>query len=282
MMRTWGVCVPLALPEGMGSRGGASLRADFPLQWLLFHPFGLLSQGAKDRLLLQSLPHTTFFFILLIVGFPPCLPRLLQSLPHTTLFPILLIVGLRPGRPPLSRHRSRTKELALEGLVSHSCLPGTEDGRRREEFVASSVTPPHELLLPTPDCGVPPVPAPASSVSPPHDALLPTPDCGVTIGQASALEWSLISWNVSGLSDERLERVAHLPFSVCALQETHLTEVSLAARQARFRAEGFSLHHGPVNKVGIRRSRTTTCFTLTGKRGVGVVCSLLRRQRGFL
>ena len=33
------------------------------------------------------------------------------------------------------------------------------------------------------------------------------------------------------------------------------------------------MHHGPVNKVGIRRSRTNTCFTLTGKRGVGFVCS---------
>ena len=52
-------------------------------------------------------PTRPSFFLLLIVGFPltPSL-RLLQSSPHTTFFPLLLIVGFRSGRPMWEEHGS--------------------------------------------------------------------------------------------------------------------------------------------------------------------------------
>ena len=43
-------------------------------------------------------------------------------------------------------------------------LPAKKRNRqKKKEVVASSVSPPHDVLLPTPDCGVPPVAAPTSS-----------------------------------------------------------------------------------------------------------------------
>ena len=43
--------------------------------------------------------------------------------------------------------------------------------------------------------------------------------------------WRLLSWNVTGLSEARVERLSELPFDVAALQETHLSGFQLGQRR---------------------------------------------------
>ena len=76
--------------------------------------------------------------------------------------------------------------------------------------------------------------------------------------------WIISSWNVTGLSEIRLERLSELRFHVAALQETHLSSFHHGQRRLTAKRLGLQLLHGRV-----AASDPQTCGGPVKSRGVG-------------
>lgn len=76
---------------------------------------------------------------------------------------------------------------------------------------------------------------------------------GSAVGCLPVGEWKVVSWNVSGLSVPRLEKITGLGGDLWALQETHLPEIELAQRKKNAARFNWRLVHGkpaPVSTSG--------------------------------
>ena len=66
-------------------------------------------------------------------------------------------------------------------------------------------------------------------------------------------EWKIISWNVSGLSEAKMERISGLGGDLWAVQETHLPQIELLRRKGQAARLKWRLIHGkpvPVSTSG--------------------------------